>query len=112
MAGKSESSHIKHVDDENFESVVGKGVVLVDFFAEWCGPCHMQTPILEVVAQEISGKALVAKLDVDQSQKTTSKFKVTSIPTMILFKNGEEIKRLVGLRDADTLKEIIYGAMA
>ena len=102
-----ETSFIKHVDDETFDSMIKKGIVLIDFFAEWCGPCHMQTPILEAVAKDVAGQATIAKLDVDQSQNITSQFRVTSIPTMILFKNGVEVKRVVGLRDADAIKEMI-----
>lgn len=106
-----DTSFIKHVDDATFDAMIKKGIVLIDFFAEWCGPCHMQTPILETVAKDVAGQATIAKIDIDQNQNTTAQFRVTSIPTMILFKNGVEVKRIVGLRDAETLKEMIKAAV-
>lgn len=105
-----QNGNLKHVDDSNFAQLTAKGVVLVDFYAEWCGPCHMQTPILESLAKEMSDQVSILKLDIDKSQRTTASFQVTSVPTMILFKDGREVKRIVGLRDADTLKGIIKAA--
>jgi thioredoxin 1 len=105
-----ESGNLKHIDDESFAAKTAQGVVLIDFYAEWCGPCHMQTPILEALAKELSDKVKIFKLDIDKSQKVTANFQVTSVPTMILFKDGEEVQRIVGLRDADTLKGIIEAA--
>jgi thioredoxin 1 len=101
------TGNLKHVDDNNFAELTRSGVVLVDFFAEWCGPCHMQTPILEALAKEMSNEVTILKLDIDKSQKTTAAFRVTSIPTMVLLHNGQEVQRIVGLRDADTLRSII-----
>lgn len=101
------TSQIKHLDDENFSSEVAKGVTLVDFFADWCGPCRMMTPIIEEIASSLSGKIKVGKLDIDSSQKTTAQYQVTSIPTLILFKEGKEVKRVVGLKDADSLKKLL-----
>ena len=101
------SEGIKHLDDENFASEVASGVTLVDFYADWCGPCRMMTPVIEEIANEMSGKLKVAKLDIDSAQKTTATYQVTSIPTLILFKGGKELKRIVGLKDGDTLKKLI-----
>jgi thioredoxin 1 len=101
------SEKIKLLDDDNFASEVAAGVTLVDFYADWCGPCRMMTPVIEEIADELSGKLKVAKLDIDSSQKTTAAFEVTSIPTLILFKGGKEIRRIVGLKDGDTLKKMI-----
>ncbi len=109
MAGDT-TSKLTELNDENFEQTIGKGVVLVDFFAEWCGPCHMQTPILEGLVDELTGKAIIGKIDIDHNQKTTAAMQVTSVPTMILFKDGKEVNRVVGLRDADALKEMIEAA--
>lgn len=97
----------KHLTEETFDQGVSAGVTLVDFYADWCGPCRMLTPVLEEVAKEIKGKATIAKIDIDQAQKTASSFQVTSIPTLVLFKNGKEVGRLVGLRDKDTIKDFI-----
>ena len=106
MAGE----HIKKITEESFSKDIASGVTLVDFYADWCGPCRMLTPVLEKVAKELSGSASVAKLDIDHAQNVASSFRVTSVPTMILFKNGEEVGRLVGLRDADAIKEFIQNA--
>ncbi|MCL5877845.1 MAG: thioredoxin [Candidatus Bathyarchaeota archaeon] len=97
-----------HVTDSNFEQTIKTNkFVLVDFWANWCGPCRALAPTIAEVAKEYSGKILVAKLDVDENPVTAEKFQVFSIPTMILFKDGTEIDRLVGLcpknRITDTL---------
>lgn len=103
----SEKGLIKHLTDGNFDHETGSGVVLVDFHANWCGPCRMLAPVLEQVAKEVKGKAVVGKVDIDSEQKTASTFQITSVPTMILFKNGKEISRLIGLKNADAIKEFI-----
>lgn len=107
MAGKG----ILDVNDENFETTVGQGVCLVDFSADWCGPCRALAPILEQVAASVSGKASVAKLDIDVSQRTTARFQVTSVPTLVLLKAGKEVNRVVGLRDANSLLKMVEGAL-
>ncbi|MDR0373582.1 MAG: thioredoxin [Nitrososphaerota archaeon] len=87
-----------HVTDSNFEQTIQSNrTVLVDFWANWCGPCRALGPIIEELAGEYSGKVLVGKLDVDESPQTAEKFQVFSIPTMIIFKDGQEAERLVGL---------------
>jgi len=101
---------IKKLIDDNFENEIASGVTLVDFFAEWCGPCRMMTPILEQIASEKYKDAVIAKLDIDSEQKTAAQFQVTSVPTLVLFKDGKEVNRLVGLRDADAIKEFIDSA--
>ncbi len=105
------SEHLKYLDDDNFDHEIASGVTLVDFYADWCGPCRMMTPIIEELAREMTGKAKIAKLDIEASQKVTSNFNVTSIPTLILFKNGQEVQRVIGVRDKETLEEIISKAM-
>jgi len=106
----SEKGTMKHLTDENFETEIKKGVTLVDFHANWCGPCRMLAPVLEQVAKDIKGKAFVGKIDIDNEQKTASRFQITSVPTMILFKDGKEVNRLVGLRNAEAVKEFILSA--
>ena len=98
-----------YVTDANFEEVVlnSDKPVLVDFYADWCGPCKMIAPILEQVADEIGEKAIIAKLNVDQNQLTARSYMVMSIPTMILFKNGEIEEKLIGLRPKNVLLEMI-----
>ena len=91
--------------DDNFKDEIASGVVLVDFFATWCGPCQMLGPIVEEIAKEYEGKAKIAKLDVDEAQKAAGEFGVQSIPTIIIFKDGEEVERLVGFQGKEVLKE-------
>ena len=96
-----------YLNDDNFESEISKGVTLIDFYADWCGPCRMITPIVEELSKEFNGRAKIAKVDIDAAQNTASNFNVTSIPTLILFKDGAEVKRVVGVRDKKTLSEMI-----
>lgn len=81
--------------------------VLVDFFAEWCGPCKMQAPIIDELAQDMEGKAVVGKVNVEEEQKVASQYNVMSIPTLILFKDGEAKETMTGMRDKDSLKETL-----
>ncbi len=92
------SSEPFHVSDSNFEQTIKSNkLVLVDFWANWCGPCRALAPTIAELANEYSGKVLIGKLDVDENPVTAEKFQVFSIPTMIVFKDGEEVDRLVGL---------------
>ena len=101
------ADHKLYLNDDNFQQEVSTGVTLVDFYADWCGPCRMMEPIIEELSTEMEGKAKIAKLDIETSQKTTSNFNVTSIPTIIIFKDGQEVERVVGVKDLDALKGIL-----
>ena len=93
--------------DQNFQQQTKNKVVLVDFWASWCGPCRMMAPVLNDVASELNGNSHVGKVDIQQYQSLATKFKVRNIPTLILFKNGTEINRFVGIKSKDfLLKEI------
>jgi thioredoxin len=95
--------------DDNFETEVlnSDKPVLVDFYADWCGPCKMMAPIIEEIAKEYDGVARVGKLNVDEQPNTSSKYRVMSIPTIIFFKNGEKVEQVVGVVSKAKLTEIL-----
>jgi thioredoxin 1 len=96
------------ITDSNFNDVISKNkTVLVDFWAEWCGPCRMIGPIVEELANEYEGKAIIGKLDVDSNQESSVKYGVRSIPTILTFKDGEIVDRQVGAVPKETLTNII-----
>jgi len=98
-----------HVTDDTFEAEVIQSNMpaIVDFWAPWCAPCHMIAPILEEIAADYDGQLKVAKLDVDQNPQVATQFGVMSIPTMILFKDGEAVERLIGYMPKERLLEKI-----
>lgn len=91
------SDKILDLDESNFqETIAGAEPVLVDFWAQWCGPCRMVAPVLEDLAEELDGQVRIAKLDIDSNQELALKFGVQGIPAFILFQNGEIVDRMVG----------------
>jgi len=94
------------IDDNNFDQTVlqAETPVLVDFWATWCRPCLMLAPILDELAEEYSGRITIARLDVDQNPKTASRYRIMSIPTLLLFKKGEPASHMVGYRPKAELK--------
>ena len=100
-------ANILTLTDKNFQQQTKNKVVLVDFWAEWCAPCKMMAPVLNEVADELTGNSHVGKLNIEEYQSMAQKFNVRNIPTLILFKNGKELKRFVGIKQKDfLLKEI------
>ena len=93
------------LNKDNFEKSIANGVALVDFWAEWCGPCKMQLPIIEEFSGEMEGKATVGKVNVDEQLELAQSFGIQSIPTLILFKDGKPVKKLVGLHSKESLYE-------
>lgn len=102
-------SEVKHITQEEFNDLVieNKKTVLVDFFATWCGPCKMLAPILEEVSKENDTDALICKVDVDECFDLAKSYGVMSVPTIILFKDGEEVKRAIGLKNKEFLLDMI-----
>ena len=102
------------VDNNNFKTDVleAEGPVVVDFWAEWCGPCKMIAPHLEEISAELGGKVKIVKLNIDENQQTTIKYGVRSIPTLILFKNGEPVDMKVGAGPKSDLQKWIQNAAA
>jgi thioredoxin 1 len=102
-----ESEKVVILTDQNFQNKIKAGTVLVDFWAAWCMPCKMMVPVLNDLAEEAGGKYTIAKLNVDEQKATAGKFGIRSIPTMILFQNGREVKRIVGVKSKDfIIKEL------
>ncbi|MDQ0157358.1 thioredoxin [Robertmurraya andreesenii] len=96
---------IMNVTDQNFDKETSTGVVLADFWAPWCGPCKMIAPVLEELDQELGDKLRIVKLDVDDNQETAAKFGVMSIPTLLVFKDGEVVDKVVGFQPKEALAE-------
>lgn len=101
------NSTVEKLDTKTFSSFVAKGTVLVDFWAPWCGPCQMQLPILDNLARNLGGKAKVAKLNVDESPDIAAQFSIFSIPTLIVFKDGQPAKVFQGVQTEDTLTKAL-----
>ncbi|MCM3712334.1 thioredoxin [Sporosarcina luteola] len=98
---------IFHATDQDFKEQTKDGLVLVDFWATWCGPCKMIAPVLEELDGELNGKAKIVKVDVDENQATAGEYGIMSIPTLVLFKDGEIVDKVVGFQPKEQLAELI-----
>lgn len=113
MSGHKESetqnivNNVLILTDDNFEKTIKEGIVLVDFWATWCGPCRILAPTIEEIASEIGNKAKIAKMDVDKNIITSNKYNVMYLPTIIIFKNGKPEYRYVGIQSKETLVNAI-----
>jgi len=107
MPLEKDHESILTLTDQNFKQQLRNKIVLVDFWAEWCGPCRLMAPVLNEVSKELSGNKKIGKANIQQYQSLAQQFKVRSIPTLILFNNGVEVKRFVGVKSKDfLLKEL------
>ncbi|AQX53554.1 thioredoxin [Priestia flexa] len=98
---------IAHATDQTFSNEIGSGLVLVDFWAPWCGPCKMIAPVLEELDQEYGEKVKIVKVDVDENQETAGSHGVMSIPTLILFKDGQKVDQVIGYQPKEALAELV-----
>ncbi|MGB3976603.1 MAG: thioredoxin [bacterium] len=103
------SEYVKDVDTKQFDEKVvkGKGLILIDFWAPWCGPCRLASPILDEIAQEMSQSVTVYKVNVDSNGELAMKYGISGIPTFILFKNGKIVKQIVGLMSKADIVNLI-----
>lgn len=104
----------KHLNTEEFKKIVesaGRKPVMIDFYAEWCGPCKLAAPVIDKLSGEYNGKAVIAKVDVDENRELAQEHGVMSIPTVIIFKNGEEFDRKIGFPGEVGYRQMIDGAL-
>jgi thioredoxin 1 len=95
------------LNEQNFNGEISSGVTLVDFWAEWCGPCQIMLPILDELTTKMEGKAKIAKVNVDENPSIAAQFRVMSIPTLIVFKDGQPVEQMVGVQQADQLEAVL-----
>ena len=105
------SGLVTEVHSNELKKVVSEGITLVDFWASWCGPCRIQGSILEELAGGFKGKAKIAKVNVDEAEDVAEQFGVMAIPTLILFKDGKEVRRLIGVQSKEILVDTISSAL-
>jgi thioredoxin 1 len=101
------SENVKILTDQNFDQIIKTGVTLIDFWAEWCGPCKVQGPIIDEIADELGDKANICKLDVDHNRRVSSKLGIQNIPTLMLFKDGKMVQRFVGVKPKGVLMKAV-----
>ncbi len=101
---------LHELNDRSFDRDTAEGLVLIDFYAPWCGPCQLQGPILVDLAEQTGEDVRIAKLNVDDSRETAARYRVSSIPHLVLLRDGEVVREFTGLTDARTLREALRSA--
>lgn len=109
---KTSSNNVLTLSDNTFNTTIAKGVTLVDFWAIWCGPCRIQGPIIDELANDFKDKAKIAKLDVDKNNVIPNSYGITNIPTIIIFKDGKAVQKFVGVQNMVTLTNAINQHLA
>lgn len=107
MVYADKGGKVKEVTEKSFEKNISKGVVIVDFWAAWCRPCLMQAPIFEEAAKEMKGKVAFLKIDVDKAKNIAAKYRISSIPTLIVFKDGKEVTRTMGTQQKENIISVL-----
>jgi thioredoxin 1 len=102
-----QTAELKNLTESNFDAAVAEGVTLVDFWAPWCGPCRMQTPVLENLAGQIGQIVRIAKVNVDEQPALAGRFQVSGIPLLVVLKDGREVQRMVGLQTKQALLSVL-----
>lgn len=102
---------MKIINKNEFDSTIKEGVVLVDFFADWCGPCKMIAPVLEELSEKYNGKATIVKVNVDNDPEVASRYGVMSIPNLVLFKDGNVVKQVAGFQPKPALEALLDTAI-
>lgn len=109
--GSTDDKHDLSNSEESFDDIInGKTPVVVDFYADWCKPCKMQSPIIDELEGELGEKVRVVKVNIDNEGELANKYGIQSIPTIIVFKEGQAIWKAVGVQDKSTLKQVVLGA--
>jgi thioredoxin 1 len=102
-----QTTAVTHLNESNFDQAIAEGLTLVDFWAEWCGPCRMQAPVLDALAEQMGATVQVAKVNVEESPRLAGRFRVSGIPLLVILKDGQEVERLVGLQNLASLVAVL-----
>lgn len=100
-----------NLDKDNYAEIIGKGITVVDFWADWCGPCKMMAPVFDSLSERFDGKLTFAKCNIDEQSEIAEKFGVAAIPTFLFFKDGNRIEKIVGYKPENSMAEVILNIL-